>query len=377
MTVPVRLTRQSDDSLTGKLFNFDTNQWDNTYFHTLNKRIFDAWNQTVQDAKNFYNSRQGFYLDQTKLPRDFEQLLLTIYETYVQIQTQCETKVIRDTKEFLSLANNCLLFLVKYFDNYMDDYSKKSLKQFEQFYENDVKLVIQKEKRLIVRHYEQLKKKLKPLYGHPSNKNILERLQVEAEITHSNAKEVFLQCKQPYLEMLDERFRDAVNEFIVLSEIVPDFFNTTTIFKEVLDDLTDKLDQRIDLLLNTKETLPECCKSFLSELAPCSAKLSELILFPYKDYDSPFVVSNSSSMTKQSQKTIESFTFSAVSSINTFGLQTDPFLLELKGTYSKFLNEVETDETFLDTMRAEWLFAVQRICNLYTPKYDNANKYTV
>lgn len=391
VAVPVRLnadkslTNQSED-FTGKLFNFDTNQWEDTYFNNLNKRIFDVWNQTVQDAKNFYKSRQGFYLDQAKLPRDFEQLLHSIYDTYVQIQTQCETRVIRDTKQFLSLANNCLLFLVQYFDNYMDDYSKKSLKQFEQFYESDVKHIIQKEKILILRNYEQLKAKLKPLYGHPSNKNILEKLQVEAEIIHSEAKEVFLQCKQPYLEMLDERFRGAVTEFIALSETLPDFFNITRLFKEVLEDLNEKLDQKIDLLrvaINTNETLLDCCKSFLNELTPCSAKPSELVLLPYKDFDSPspFLVSISSSVTKQSPKTIESFAFKSRSTVssNTFGLQTDPFLLELKGNYSKFLNEVETEnfEIFLDTLKAEWLFAVQRVRDLYTPKYDDTNKYAV
>lgn len=387
VAVPVRfyadksLTNQSED-FTGKLFNFDTNQWKDTYFNNLNKRIFDVWNQTVQDAKNFYKSRQGFYLDEAKLPRDFEQLLHSLYDTYVQIQIQCETRVIRDTKQFLSLVNNYLLFLVKYFDNYMDDYSKKSLKQFEQFYESDVKQIIHKEKRLVLRNYEQLKAKLKPLYGHPNNKNILEKLQVEAEIIHSDAKEVFLQCKQPYLEILDERFRDAVTEFIALSETLPDFFKITRLFKEVLEDLNEKLDQKIDLLrvaINTNKSLLDCCKSF--ELAPCSPKPSELILLPYKDFDSPspFFVSISSSVTKQSPKTIESFAFKSRSTVSSLGLQTDPFLMELKGNYSKFLNEVETEnfETFLDTMRAEWLFAVQRVRDLYTPKYDDTNKYAV
>ncbi|CAH1130833.1 unnamed protein product [Ceutorhynchus assimilis] len=388
------------DELTMKLFNVKIPLYNNDYneekyyFLKLNKLIRDYWNDIIAYGMEFYaDHSRGFYLDDEMIEPGLVKLMQGLYKKFSNIQSQCEMRTLQDTKEFISFAARCVYVLQDCIETYIDEYARKALKNFDDFYEIEIQRDMRKRKKCVQQKYEELNKKLKPLHGHPTNKKLLENLQIEAEIIYSEAKELFEDIKEPYLEKLNDQFGKAVDDFFALKDIIPPIIRLINDVRNVIEDLVLKLNEKVQLIRmliefgshdkSAQQNIIAHCKSFLlvydaksfsktdtnvlsNELIDCSYSHS---LFTMEESFSAKSPPPSLTPTPGLSGCVSGCVSDSFSNSEDMDL----FSIDIRDAYNKYSNEVQNEnfDEMLQVLRIQWQEAVTKVMNLYTVKYDN------
>ncbi|XP_050302268.1 uncharacterized protein LOC126740337 isoform X2 [Anthonomus grandis grandis] len=210
------------NKLESQIFNFNLDSQTSSYFNKLNQILKEYWNNVINCTKTFFvHLPRCIYLED-KVFSGPVALMKDLHSKMLDYQSQCETRIMQDTKEYLFFTITFIIFLQDYLDMYPEEYSRKFLKHFENVFENEIKRDLQKHKEDIRDKFEDLQKKLKTWYGHPQHRGILEKLQIEAEILTSEAKETCEDIKYPYLAKLEQEYNRAILEYNDLKEnLVP------------------------------------------------------------------------------------------------------------------------------------------------------------
>ncbi|KAH1025528.1 uncharacterized protein LOC109536799 isoform X1 [Dendroctonus ponderosae] len=376
-----------EQEITKTLFNFEAHQHENTYFGDLNRLLRKGWDETLVYAQDFYNTHHSFFLSEDKIAHHYHKLLNNLYETYLNMQNQCETRSIRDTKEYLFLAGNYLVFLEEYIEVYIDEYDRQTLRNFEQFFDTEIKQKLLKTQSTIRNQYAEMQKKLKPLHGHPNNRLMLENLQIEAENIYSESKELVESIKEPYVENLGEELKKDVTNYFAVQELIPEVSQEMQSLKMAVDDLDAKLNEKVDLLkaMVNYSTIDSTSRYNHSILGHCKSFLIDYDsrLIEYDQTVPTLILKNENGNSIRESLSKDTLSNSTASS-NRLSLESgcssqtddsefyDPFLTDLKEKYNKYCKEVENMnfEELLETLRLEWSCAVSKVLSLYTVKYD-------
>ncbi|XP_048519948.1 uncharacterized protein LOC109536799 isoform X3 [Dendroctonus ponderosae] len=339
----------------------------------------------AQVEKTVTNVRKD--VESNKIAHHYHKLLNNLYETYLNMQNQCETRSIRDTKEYLFLAGNYLVFLEEYIEVYIDEYDRQTLRNFEQFFDTEIKQKLLKTQSTIRNQYAEMQKKLKPLHGHPNNRLMLENLQIEAENIYSESKELVESIKEPYVENLGEELKKDVTNYFAVQELIPEVSQEMQSLKMAVDDLDAKLNEKVDLLkaMVNYSTIDSTSRYNHSILGHCKSFLIDYDsrLIEYDQTVPTLILKNENGNSIRESLSKDTLSNSTASS-NRLSLESgcssqtddsefyDPFLTDLKEKYNKYCKEVENMnfEELLETLRLEWSCAVSKVLSLYTVKYD-------
>lgn len=145
-----------------------------------------------------------------------------MYQQFWNIQNQCEIQTMQDTKEYLHIASDYLKTLEEYIKMYVEDYVRNSVNRFDQFFDTQIRQALNKSKQDFKNQYAQLQKKLMALCGHPKNRKLLEKLQIEAEIINDVAKDMIVDIKSPHFDNLEEEFNRITRDFYNVTDLIPE-----------------------------------------------------------------------------------------------------------------------------------------------------------
>ncbi|XP_050302269.1 uncharacterized protein LOC126740337 isoform X3 [Anthonomus grandis grandis] len=399
------------NKLESQIFNFNLDSQTSSYFNKLNQILKEYWNNVINCTKTFFvHLPRCIYLED-KVFSGPVALMKDLHSKMLDYQSQCETRIMQDTKEYLFFTITFIIFLQDYLDMYPEEYSRKFLKHFENVFENEIKRDLQKHKEDIRDKFEDLQKKLKTWYGHPQHRGILEKLQIEAEILTSEAKETCEDIKYPYLAKLEQEYNRAILEYNDLKENLVPVLDMTEHFQREILELTRKLNDKVTILRNLvgsedqltsdhmskksskNDIVLSNCKSFLTifdsstlpqiggSCVPTLAEfstLTEMINHSwYEPSPSHETVNDKSllSLTKSGENCTDEGNL-ASSYMETSYVETndkiDNFFNILKQNYIKYCRQINmqnVEQTVVD-MKNDWQMAVNRVLALYAVKYD-------
>ncbi|KAL1513176.1 hypothetical protein ABEB36_002621 [Hypothenemus hampei] len=385
---PVMENEKNFHEMTNRLFNFKMGELENpnTFFLKLNSILRKHWEETIAYVTEFYKGhRNVFYLEEKNILTSLPQLMNELYNTYNHFQSQCETKVMQDTNEFLCFSFDYLIFCNDQFEMYMKEFCTKTLKNFDKFYNKEVKQILENYKNDMKTKYLDLQKKLKPSFGHPKNRMFLEKLQIQAENIYSDAKEYHDTIKTPLYAKLKEKFDEFVNNYLNLNQTLRKIEQILNEFKTILIELNKKLNEKVRLfrmmlncrhleisqgILKHDECILNNCKSFLKFYDSKSSHQFDngaiMIISSFQKgvvissrLPSPFISSEDMIRNENSKEFSDDTT-------------DDLFFIYLREYHSKFCTEIENEnlDDFLHILRAQWWCAVKNVLDLYTVKYD-------
>ncbi|XP_076258393.1 uncharacterized protein LOC143195271 isoform X2 [Rhynchophorus ferrugineus] len=361
-------TKKIEDHIStyhAKLFNFSLESQRATFLTDLHIIILNCWNDLSEQAKVFYEDRHRFFLSESKYHSNPDSFFQNLYQTFLSYQNDFEATWMINVKLFINLLNKFIPFYEDYVDVYLSEYHRKTLKAFDTWYDDNVKKPIKHQKEQVRNVFMEVQKKLKPLHGHPRNKQLLDNLEAEAELTCIKAAELTKDSKANYLKYLEDYFDEAVYQFYSLKDSLPNYIQRFSSIQDRKNELNRKVLEKMVLL-----------RSYINWLVMTTGKDRNVVVTCKNFlnlYDNKTESSDSHHGSRYTSKRSASTITSEwdEGSILNFA-DTVEFIRDIRQTFEKRCLEINMEdfEDLISALKKEWQHAVDKVLSLYTVKYD-------
>ncbi|CAG9865227.1 unnamed protein product [Phyllotreta striolata] len=198
-------------------------------------------------SQEFYSSNKqtGLILDSTKLQPSYEDCLEEIYRKYQPYMLQCEICWLENATKFIQILNE----IIEFKDSFISDFKKAFFDKCMRKLEDSAGSImddLEQERLNFNERLKQIYTRLKVLFGHPKNNEMLNQLRRDHDEMHADNEEKFRKILDPHKEHLDDVVIKIKTEIESLETILPTL-NTDDIIK-MIENFMEQIEEKIPLL---------------------------------------------------------------------------------------------------------------------------------
>lgn len=221
----------------------------------------------MTNAQEFYTNPKthGHLLDYEKLQPTYEDCLVEVLGKYKPYLIQCEICWLENAVYFISILNSVKNFKEDFITAFETSFYKKCMLKFEQNIRNVMDKLKQDEK-AFTDNLKQIYYRLKVLFGHPKNNEMLTQLQRDYDEIHADNQAKFRKILTPRKEYLDTVTEETKTEIEKLSNTLPILAR---------DEIIYEITEHLLIQIKTKRSL---LNTIVSEI-----KTDESSNMPFKD----------------------------------------------------------------------------------------------
>ncbi|XP_074033953.1 uncharacterized protein isoform X2 [Leptinotarsa decemlineata] len=332
---------------------------EHTFLSKLNVLLYTSFVDIQNKAKEFYNKHHNFLLDTSKIQQTYDDCMEEVLNKFNTVKFQYYSCRQEHMPIFLTMLNNFKKFKHQYIRDFRNKFYRLSISRCT-LISKKIFSRLNEDKENVRRTFYQIFNKLKALYGHPRNRDLLEDLRGEFNTMINENEEIFQKIPHPLIEFLEKVHEEESKKFKIVDTMLRSLYK----------------DERLELLVEEIKTqLDTNCHSVKytitdeqSEESGINEKSASKLILDYL----------SNGLLRPPDSTdMKSPTVHSVSTEGTYDIP-EEYLNELERTISKSKESItEFVETQLmkyeEDLKEIWNSELNFILDLYNVKYDEKN----